>query len=81
MQQHNILLVRFMATVQVALIFKCTNFLSGILKIAKMAEVYYSTNTLLGECLHDDYAVNQSFISHGDPKLPNPGVPLRFNKW
>lgn len=70
-----------MAMIQVALIFKCINFLCGILKIATMIEVYYSTNTLLGECLHDDYVVNHSFISYGDPKLANPGVQRHFNKW
>lgn len=73
-----------MTMLQVALIFKYRNFLSGILKIFNMVEVYHSTvyhstNTFLGQCLYA-YVVSHSFVSHGDPKLPNPGVQLHFNK-
>lgn len=72
--------VRFMAVVQAALIFKYTIFLSGILKITDMVEVYHSTNTLPGQCLFDTYVVSHSFVSHGDPKLSNPRVQLHFHK-
>lgn len=68
--------VGFMAVVQVALILKCSNFLSGILKVTNMAKVCHSTNILLGHCLYDNFVPSHSFASHGDPKLPNPEVQL-----
>lgn len=68
--------VGFMAVVQAALIFKCSDFLSGILKVTNMAKVCHSTNILLGHCLYDNFVPSHSFASHGDPKLPNPEVQL-----
>lgn len=69
-----------MVVVQITLIFKGSNFLRGIVKVTKMVEVYHGTNILLGHCLYDTFVVNHSFVSHGDPKLPNPEAQLHFKK-
>lgn len=70
--------VVFMATVHVTLIFKCLNFLNGILKVTNMVEDYHGTNILLGHSLYNTFVVSHSFVSQGDPKLPNPEVQLHL---